>query len=107
MSVRTKILTLGFAAVLALPTAAHATDDNGGFGASFANEGHAGFETPSSYIDGSSLQDIEPAAGTEIDAEAAADAEIMMDADTQSEILHDGIHGYGDTQDPVAEDVTE
>ena len=113
MSMKTTILTFAFA-LLVLPTAGHTADDNGGFGASFANEGHAGlelesyfsgtlknFETPLAYeetandiaLDGSALQDIEPAAGEELS--------------TDAEIMHDEIHMDETPAETVIEDIAE
>lgn len=66
MSLKTSLLTLTFGIFISLPAAAQVANDNGGFGQPFANSGHAGFETPSTFEDdGSNLQDIEPAAGEE------------------------------------------
>ena len=100
MSMKTTILTFAFA-LLVLPTAGHTADDNGGFGSSFANEGHAGFETPLAYeetandiaLDGSALQDIEPAAGEELS--------------TDAEIMHDEIHMDETPAETVIEDIAE
>ena len=100
MSMKTTFLTFAFA-LLVLPTAGHTAEDNGGFGASFANEGHAGFETPLAYedttndvaLDGSTLQDIEPAAGE--------------DTDTEAEIMHDEIHMNDAPEEAVIEDIAE
>ena len=100
MSMKTTILTFAFA-LLVLPAAGHTAEDNGGFGASFANEGHAGFETPLAYeetandiaLDGSALQDIEPAAGEELS--------------TDAEIMHDEIHMDETPAETVIEDIAE
>lgn len=101
MSMKTTFLTFAFA-LLVLPTAGHTAEDNGGFGSPFTNEGHAGFETPMAYedtpsdvaLDGSALQDIEPAAGDEA-------------TDVDAEIMHDEIHMNDAAEDVVTEDIVQ